>query len=85
LVRFEDFEIETAFKLLDYFRWRCSCFNDDNKGTACIAAAARIKGVLSLREQKILFIGVGSAAIEIANLIVEMAASRGEIIVKECK
>lgn len=29
LVQFEDFEMETAFTLLDHFRWRCNCFNDD--------------------------------------------------------
>jgi malate dehydrogenase (oxaloacetate-decarboxylating)/malate dehydrogenase (oxaloacetate-decarboxylating)(NADP+) len=62
LVQFEDFEIETAFKLLDYFRWRYNCFNDNIEGTACVAAAARIKGVPPLREQKILFIGTGSSA-----------------------
>lgn len=88
LVQFEDFEMETAFKLLDYFRWRCNCFNDDIEGTAAVAAAAvatatRIKGVPSLKDQKILFIGAGSAATGIANLIADMAVSRGGISQKE--
>jgi malate dehydrogenase (oxaloacetate-decarboxylating)/malate dehydrogenase (oxaloacetate-decarboxylating)(NADP+) len=81
LIQWEDFEMETAFKLLDYFRWKCNCFNDDIEGTAAVAAAAvatapRIKGVPSLGNQKILFIGAGSAATGIANLIVDMAHSQ---------
>ena len=84
LIQFEDFEMMTAFKLLDHFRWRCNCFNDDIEGTASVAAAAvataiRIKGVPQFKDQKIIFIGAGSAATGIANLICEMAASTGQI------
>jgi len=84
LVQFEDFEMMTAFKLLDHFRWKCNCFNDDIEGTASVAAAAvatalRIDGVPKLKDQKIIFIGAGSAATGIANLIADMAASTGEI------
>ena len=84
LVQFEDFEMETAFRLLDYFRWKCNCFNDDIEGTAAVAAAAaacapRIKGVPALKDQKILFIGAGSAATGIANLIVDMAHSESGV------
>lgn len=80
LVQFEDFEMEIAFNLLDHFRWRCNCFNDDIEGTASVAAATvatapRIKGVLPLDQQKYLFIGAGSAATGIANLIADIAAS----------
>ncbi len=78
LVQFEDFQMETAFSLLDYFRPKCNCFNDDIEGTAAVAAAAavcgtRVKGCPSLADQKWLFIGAGSAAIGIANLIVDIA------------
>ncbi|OHT00550.1 adhesin AP65-1 precursor [Tritrichomonas foetus] len=80
LVQFEDFEMETAFRLLDHFRWRCNCFNDDIEGTAAVAAASvatapRIKGVLPLDQQKYLFIGAGSAATGIANLIADIAST----------
>jgi malate dehydrogenase (oxaloacetate-decarboxylating)/malate dehydrogenase (oxaloacetate-decarboxylating)(NADP+) len=81
LIQWEDFEMETAFKLLDHFRWKCNCFNDDIEGTAAVAAAAvatasRVDGVPALADQKILFIGAGSAATGIANLIVDMAVSQ---------
>nr|AAA87407.1 AP65-2 adhesin [Trichomonas vaginalis]AAA92714.1 hydrogenosomal malic enzyme subunit A proprotein [Trichomonas vaginalis]prf//2210351A malate dehydrogenase:SUBUNIT=A [Trichomonas vaginalis] len=84
LVQFEDFEMETAFTLLDHFRWRCNCFNDDIEGTAAVAAATlasatHMEGVPDLKNQKIIFIGAGSAATGIANLIVDMAVSRGGI------
>lgn len=80
LVQFEDFEMITAFRLLDHFRWRCCCFNDDIEGTASVAAATvatapRIKGVKPLDQQKYLFIGAGSAATGIANLIADIAAT----------
>jgi malate dehydrogenase (oxaloacetate-decarboxylating)/malate dehydrogenase (oxaloacetate-decarboxylating)(NADP+) len=81
LIQWEDFEMETAFKLLAYFRWKCNCFNDDIEGTASVAAAAvasasRVPGVPALADQKILFIGAGSAATGISNLIVDMAVSQ---------
>ncbi|KAH0795971.1 adhesin AP65-1 precursor [Histomonas meleagridis] len=84
LIQWEDFEMETAFRLLDHFRWRCNCFNDDIEGTAAVTAAAvacapRIKGVKPLWEQKIIFIGAGSAATGIANLIVDMAQSQSKL------
>ncbi|OHT04629.1 adhesin AP65-1 precursor [Tritrichomonas foetus] len=83
LIQWEDFEMETAFRLLDHFRWRCCSFNDDIEGTAAVAAASvatapRIKGVLPLDQQKILFIGAGSAATGIANLIADIAATESK-------
>jgi malate dehydrogenase (oxaloacetate-decarboxylating)/malate dehydrogenase (oxaloacetate-decarboxylating)(NADP+) len=87
LVQFEDFEMEIAFKLLDHFRWRCCCFNDDIEGTASVTAAAlatasRIKGVPALKDQKILYIGAGSAATGIADLVADMAEAQGGITKK---
>jgi malate dehydrogenase (oxaloacetate-decarboxylating)/malate dehydrogenase (oxaloacetate-decarboxylating)(NADP+) len=80
--------METAFKLLDYFRPKCNCFNDDIEGTAAVAAAAvasasRIKGVPALSDQKILFIGAGSAATGIASLIVDIAHAQSKIPKKD--
>jgi malate dehydrogenase (oxaloacetate-decarboxylating)/malate dehydrogenase (oxaloacetate-decarboxylating)(NADP+) len=90
LIQWEDFEMETAFKLLDYFRWKCNCFNDDIEGTAAVAAAAvatasRIPGVPPLAQQKILFIGAGSAATGIGNLIVDMAHSQSGVSKEELR
>lgn len=75
--------MEIAFKLLDHFRWKCCCFNDDIEGTASVAAATvatapRIKGVKLLDEEEYLFIDAGSAATGIDNLIADIAASQSK-------
>ncbi|KAK8872104.1 NAD-dependent malic enzyme, mitochondrial [Tritrichomonas musculus] len=75
--------MEIAFKLLDHFRWKCCLFNDDIEGTASVAAATvatapRIKGVKPLDEEEYLFIGAGSAATGIVNLIADIAASQSK-------
>ena len=72
-IHFEDWAGVDAVRLLARYRDRVSCFNDDIQGTA----GAALAGVLSalrvtgsgLSDQRILFLGAGSAGIGIANLI----------------
>jgi malate dehydrogenase (oxaloacetate-decarboxylating)(NADP+) len=72
-IQFEDFALPHAAPLLERYRDRVCCFNDDIQGTAAVAlggilAALRITGG-ELTEQKVLFLGGGSAAIGIAGLL----------------
>lgn len=81
IIQFEDFANRHAFALLDQWKDKNACFNDDIQGTAAVAvagfyAAARVKGS-SLSEEKFLFLGAGEAAGGIADLLVEAMMKEG--------
>ena len=74
IVQFEDFNNHCAFGLLERYRTRLCCFNDDIQGTgamglAGLQAAARIVGK-PLADQRILFVGAGEACLGIGGLVV---------------
>jgi len=73
LIQFEDFLTPNAYALLRTYRDRVLCFNDDIQGTAVVAlagvrASTRITGT-RFRDLKIMFLGAGSAATGIADLM----------------
>ncbi len=73
LIQFEDFLTPNAYALLDRYRDRVPCFNDDIQGTAAVAlagiyASGRITGV-DFAATRFLFLGAGSAATGIADLV----------------
>jgi malate dehydrogenase (oxaloacetate-decarboxylating)(NADP+) len=74
VVQFEDFNNRTAFALLERYRSRLCCFNDDVQGTGAMGlaglyAAARARGT-KLGEERILFAGAGEACLGIGALVV---------------
>src|SRR5271167_1995866 len=80
-IQFEDWAGVDAVRLLARYRDRICCFNDDIQGTAAVALAG-ILGALritggQISEQTFLFLGAGSAAIGIANLLTQAMTLEG--------
>ncbi|MEZ0260823.1 MAG: NAD-dependent malic enzyme [Alphaproteobacteria bacterium] len=81
MVQFEDFKTENAFRLLAEYRDKVTSFNDDIQGTAAVAlagvmASTRATGI-PLKDQKIMFLGAGSAATGIADLVMKALMEEG--------
>jgi len=81
LVQFEDFETTNALRLLDVWRDRTLCFNDDIQGTAAVTlsgvlAATRVAGT-PFEDLRILFVGAGSAATGIGHLMASAFVEHG--------
>ncbi len=81
MLQFEDFAQPNAMPLLKRYRDQICCFNDDIQGTASVTvgsllAACRVKGE-KLSEQKVVFVGAGSAGCGIAEQIIAQMVSEG--------
>src|SRR5215470_1858662 len=72
-IHFEDWTGSDAVHLLARYRDKVCCYNDDIQGTGSVTlsgliAALKVTGG-KLRDQRILFLGAGSAAVGLAGLI----------------
>ena len=81
LLQWEDFKQHNAIRLLDYYRHRIPCFNDDIQGTAgvvCggILAVLRHRGE-KLSAQRLALVGAGAAGIGIARLLQSIIRAEG--------
>ncbi|HEY1477354.1 MAG TPA: NAD-dependent malic enzyme [Chthoniobacterales bacterium] len=80
-IHFEDWTGRDAVALLARYRNKASCYNDDIQGTAGVTLAGLINALKitggQLQEQRILFLGAGSAAIGLADLIVSALGQQG--------
>jgi malate dehydrogenase (oxaloacetate-decarboxylating)(NADP+) len=80
-IHFEDWAGVDALRLLARYRHRVCCCNDDIQGTAGVTlgglfSALRITGG-KLSDQRILFLGAGSAAIGMADMIASAMTLEG--------
>ena len=81
LLQFEDFAQGNATPLLNRYRDQLCCFNDDIQGTAAVSVGALIAACLNkgqkLSQQKIVFLGAGSAGCGIAEHIIRQMQREG--------
>ena len=80
-IHFEDWKGTDAMRLLARYRDRVSCYNDAIQGTAGVTiaglmSALRVTGG-KLSDQRVLFLGAGSAGIGIANLTATAMTQEG--------
>ncbi len=80
LLQWEDFKQHNALRILDRYRHRLPCFNDDIQGTGAVVlggllAARRAQG--GLRSERFMFIGAGAAGIGIARTVTRQLLSEG--------
>ncbi|MDF2180309.1 NAD-dependent malic enzyme [Aliiglaciecola sp. CAU 1673] len=81
MIQFEDFAQQNAMPLLNRYRNKVCCFNDDIQGTAVVTvgtllAACRTKGK-KLSELKVAFVGAGSAGCGIAEQVIRQMRAEG--------
>ena len=81
LLQFEDFLTPNAYKLLETYRDKILCFNDDIQGTAAVAlsgviASNRVTGH-DFKDLRIMFLGAGSAATGIGDLLLAAFMAQG--------
>ncbi len=81
LLQWEDFATPNARPLLNRYRDSLLTFNDDIQGTAAVALGALLAGARvagrNLRDQTIVFLGGGSAAIGVADYLRAAMVSEG--------
>lgn len=81
LLQFEDFAKPNASPLLERYRDQLCSFNDDIQGTAAVAAgtllAALQRSGQRLTDQRVLFVGAGSAGCGIAEQIIRIMVRDG--------
>ncbi|TFB02564.1 NAD-dependent malic enzyme [Trichoderma ghanense] len=78
-IHFEDFGTKNARRLLELYRPKIACFNDDVQGTGCVTLAA-IMAALHASDQKlsnsrIVIFGAGSAGVGIADQVRDAIAT----------
>src|SRR6516225_6086819 len=80
-IHFEDWTGSDAVHLLARYRDKVCCYNDDIQGTGSVTLAGLIAALKvtggKLKDQRILFLGAGSAAIGLAGLIASAMVQQG--------
>lgn len=81
LIQFEDFALKNSNPILKKYKHDYRCFNDDIQGTASVALGSLLAACKSsntkISEQRVVFVGSGSAGCGIAEAIVSHMVKEG--------
>jgi malate dehydrogenase (oxaloacetate-decarboxylating) len=81
LLQWEDFATPHARPILDRYRDELLTFNDDIQGTAAVALGAISAGIkvagTAMRDQQVVFLGAGSAALGVAEYLCAAMVAEG--------
>jgi malic enzyme len=81
VLQWEDFKQHTAIALLDRYRHRITCFNDDIQGTASVVLGGVLAALAArgqrLADHRLVFVGAGAAGIGIARLVASAMRREG--------
>ncbi|KAG0173229.1 Malic enzyme [Apophysomyces sp. BC1034] len=90
LIQFEDFKYPHAYNLLNKYRDRITCFNDDIQSTSAITLAgilaslkARGRNQDDLVNERIVCVGAGSAGVGVCEGIVDCMVAQGRVKSRE--
>ncbi|KAG6272801.1 hypothetical protein E4U47_002309 [Claviceps purpurea] len=81
VVQFEDFESQKAFNYLERYKNTHRAFNDDIQGTGAVILGGYIGAVnlsgVPIQDQRLVFMGAGSAGVGVAKQLLEYYTRRG--------
>ena len=81
LLHWEDFGAGNARRILDRYAGDCCTFNDDMQGTAAVVFAAILAAIrasgTSLRDQRVVILGAGTAGMGIADMLRDAMVREG--------
>ncbi|EPS39811.1 hypothetical protein H072_6361 [Dactylellina haptotyla CBS 200.50] len=81
IIQFEDFETDKAFQYLDRYRHQYKSFNDDVQGTGAVILSGYMNAVrlsnVPLTDQRLVFMGAGSAGVGVAKQVMEYYTRQG--------
>ncbi|RNF13962.1 malic enzyme [Trypanosoma conorhini] len=89
VIQFEDFSNNHCFDILQRYQKKYRCFNDDIQGTGAVIAAGFLNAMevsgVPVKNQRIVFLGAGSAAVGVAETIVQLAATQFSVPVEKMR
>lgn len=91
-LQFEDFSSDKALNILERYRDKHLCFNDDVQGTGAVAVAGLLgalrlqgKGPGELKNQRVMVAGAGSAGIGVATALADAMVMGGLSMEEACQ